>query len=115
MTTMPASQAFLIVGLSASAEPASTRIASGLARMMLLSELICAWTVFSTFSILRSTRPASGPLFDRDLGDALHLLAPVVADEIVGQVDRVFLVGGGRALRRCRPASRAAPRRPRDS
>ena len=62
MTTMPASQAFLMVGFRASAEPASTRIASGLERMMLFSELSCAWTVFSTFSIFRSTRPASGPL-----------------------------------------------------
>ena len=96
---MPASQAFLIVGLSAAAEPASTRIASGFARMMLLSELICAWTVFSTFSILRSTRPASGPLLTETVGDALHLLAPVVADEIVGQIDGVFLVLGGGALR----------------
>ena len=40
---MPASHAFWIDGLSASAEPASMRMASGLARMMLLSELICAW------------------------------------------------------------------------
>ena len=31
--------------------------------MMLLSELICAWTVFSAFSILQVDRPASGPLF----------------------------------------------------
>ena len=73
----------------------------GLGGMMLLSELICAWTVFSTFSMWRSTRPASGPLFTDDLGDALHLLAPVVADEVVGQVDRVLLVGGNRR-RTCR-------------
>ena len=32
------------------------------------------------------------PLVDRHLGDALHLLAPVVADEVVGQIDDVGLL-----------------------
>ena len=62
MTTMPASQAFLIVGLSAESEAASTRMASGFWRMMLFSELICAWTVPSATSMCSSTRPLSGPL-----------------------------------------------------
>jgi len=60
---MPAAHAFSTVGFSAVGEPASIRIASGLARMMLFSELICACVVVSTFSMCRSTRPASGPFF----------------------------------------------------
>ena len=58
---MPASQARLSVGFSAVDEFAWTMIASGLALMMLLSELIWACSVPSTCSTLRSTRPASGP------------------------------------------------------
>ena len=59
---MPAAQAFSIVGFSASAEEASIRIAAGFSRMMLLSELICACTVPSAFSMCSSTRPFSGAL-----------------------------------------------------
>ena len=41
---------------------------------------------------------ASGerPLLRGNVGDALHLLAPVVSDEIIGEIDRVFLsLGSG--------------------
>ena len=42
ITTIPAAQAASTVGFSASSEAACRMIASGLAAMMLLSELICA-------------------------------------------------------------------------
>ena len=65
ITRMPALHARARVGLRAVDEPASARIASGFRRMMSFRELSCACTVVSTFWILRSTRPASGP-FDTD-------------------------------------------------
>ena len=62
--------------------------------MMLFSELICACTVLSAFSIVQVDLALERALVDRDLRHPLHLLAPVVADEIVGQIDDVGLVGG---------------------
>ena len=96
MTTMPASQARLIVGFSAESEAASTRIASG----------FCADDVVERVD-LRLDRALGDldvqvdlalerALVDRDLGDALHLLAPVVADEVVGEIDDVGRLGLGR-------------------
>ena len=87
---MPAAHAASMVGSSADVDAAWTMMASGFAAMMLLSELICASAEFSTVSTWRLTRPGQGWLGDRDLGDALHLLEPVVADQAVRQVDLVW-------------------------
>ena len=43
---------------------------------------------------VRSTRPASGGLVAANCGAAQHLLAPVVADEIVGEINLINFVGG---------------------
>ncbi len=51
-------------------------------------------------------------LVDRHLGDALHLLAPVIADEIVGEIDDVGLLVLRDRRRRadCARRSRQRPR-----
>src|SRR6187200_2437781 len=49
-TTIPAAQAASMVGSSADVDAAWTMMASGLAAMMLLRELICASAEFSTVS-----------------------------------------------------------------
>ena len=89
---MPASQAFLIVGLSAVSEPASIRIASGLARMMLFKRIELRLNRILDVLDLEVDAAGERRLGHRQLGDADHLLPPVVADEIVRKIDCVFLL-----------------------
>ena len=88
MTTIPAAQAFSIVGFSASPKEASIKD-----RLRLLAHDVVERVYLPldrTFGVfdLELELPFSGAL-PTATGDPLHLLAPVVSEEIVREVDEI--------------------------